>query len=153
LKLIDEASEEPRRFAPEIAPTSASDASSASANGLDTITLVQQLGAPSIAQREAAELALRQRGFGEAHLAVARQFIDSRADVRLRLVERLAQQSIVPPLPWLLQLLDDRDARVRLATANVLATSSDPSVIRRLRERALSENDLEVRAALQRTAK
>lgn len=116
----------------------------------DTIQLVHQLVAIEPHLRDAAEEVLRDRGFGEAHLSVARKFADVRPDVRVRLVEQLASQTVVDAKPWLLRLLEDRDASVRLAAAKVLASSSDPQIARRLREQALHENVPEVKAVLER---
>ncbi|HTN76766.1 MAG TPA: HEAT repeat domain-containing protein, partial [Pirellulaceae bacterium] len=70
--------------------------------------------------------------------------------VRQRLVEQLATQRVVDGKPWLLRLLEDRDSHVRLAAATILSTSGDPQVVKRLRERALEENDPTVKNLLNR---
>lgn len=122
----------------------------ASAREEETIKLVQQLVARVSFVRDAAEEVLRERGFGEAHLAVARKFADPRSEVRLRLVEQLAQQQVVDGKPWLLRLLEDREPQVRLAAAKVLVTTGDAYVAKRLRERSLQESHPEVKAILER---
>ncbi len=142
--------QEPRRFFPDAARSEAVELDTAALRRAETMMLVQQLASPVSHERDAAEEVLRERGFSEAHLNVARKFSDPRPDVRRRLVDQLAAQAVIDGKPWLLRLLDDSDARVRLATARILATSDDAQVVKRLQERAALENDPDVRALLRR---
>jgi hypothetical protein len=140
---IVEHGEEPRRFFPDAsAPRASNDAPS------PTLTSIYQLVSSVAEERDAAEAALRSQGFGEAHLAVARRFADPRPAVRRQLAEHLAHQTVVDARPWLLRLLGDEDRDVRLTTAKILSTSSDPQMLHKLREQLLGESDPDVRAAL-----
>lgn len=137
-------SEEPRRFFP---------AARQSAPGVGlrpspTLTSIYQLVSSVEEERDAAEAALRAQGFGEAHLAVARRFADSRPAIRRQLVTHLAEQNVIDARPWLWRLLADDDPEVRLATAKVLSTTSDPQAVYKLREHLLTETDPAVRTVL-----
>ncbi len=141
------AGEEPRTFIPETRPLRPGLIDQDATN---TITRIYKLVSNDADERDQAEASLRQTGFGEVHLAVARRFADPRPAVRRELVAQLARQTIVEARPWLLRLLEDEDRSVRLAAANILVTSSDPQTIRQLRDREVVEPDPEVRAILAR---
>lgn len=143
------AGEEPRRFFPETTSTTPSHAPQAKP-GDTTVSQIYRLVSADSDEREAAETALRAIGFGEVHLAVARKFADPQPEVRRQLVDQLARQSVVDARPWLLRLLGDEDARVRLAVAHVLATSGDPQILYALRQQAIDESDPAVRQVLDR---
>jgi hypothetical protein len=138
--------EEPRRFLPDAAP------SDPRRTGDHALEQVYRLVSADSSERDAAEATLRKSGFSDAHLAVARLFADSRAEVRRDLVGQLARQAAVDARPWLLRLLVDDDTRVRMAAAKVLSTSGDPQIQRQLRQRAIEESDPDVRQALEQTA-
>lgn len=135
--------EEPRPFVPETTPRAQRDRQATT-----TLDRIYQLVSHDTDVRDGAEGALRQEGFSEAHLAVARRFADSRPEVRRELVTQLARQTVVDARPWLLRLVADEDRTVRLAAARVLITSSDPQTLRQLREREAMEPDADVRAVL-----
>lgn len=135
--------EEPRPFVPLVTPRAERDRQAST-----TLDRIYQLVSHDADVRDDAEGALRQQGFGEAHLAVARRFADPRPEVRRELVAQLSRQTVVDARPWLLRLVVDEDRTVRLAAARVLITSSDPQTLRQLREREASEPDPDVRAVL-----
>ena len=137
--------EEPRTFVPETRPLNPDVIDHDVKN---TITSIYKLVSNDADERDQAEALLRQTGFGEVHLAVARRFADPRPEVRRLLVAQLARQTVVEARPWLLRLLEDEDRGVRLAAANILVTSSDPQTIRQLRDREVAEPDTEVRSVL-----
>jgi hypothetical protein len=136
--------EEPRRFVPQ---TSSSDARE---QPDETLNNIHRLVSADSEVREAAEQKLIQTGFGVAQLEIARRFADARPEVRRKLADDLSRQSVIDPRPWLLKLLEDSDRSVRLKTATILSTTSDPQLLHQLRQRALVENDPAVRAMLDR---
>jgi hypothetical protein len=139
--------EQPRRFAPDTRQSAGQPPRS------ETLERIYQLVSSDEDIRNDAEDGLRQAGFDEAQLAVARRFADPSADVRQKLVEQLAGQTVIDARPWLLRLLVDNDARVRLAAARVLATTGDPQLLHQLRQRALEESDAAVRDVLERATR
>lgn len=139
--------DEPRTFVPEPQPIRPGLIDQDAAN---TLTHIYKLVSNDAEERDAAESSLRQTGFGEVHLAIARRFADPRPEIRRELVGQLARQTVVEARPWLLRLLADEDRSVRLAAAHILVTSSDPQTIRQLRDREIVESDPDVRYVLAR---
>lgn len=137
--------EEPRTFIPEVQPLRPGTVDRGAST---TLTSIYKLVSNDADERDQAEASLRESGFGEVHLAVARRFADSRPHVRRELVAQLTRQTVVEARPWLLRLLEDEDASVRSAAANILVTSSDPQTLRYLRDREVLEADPNVRAIL-----
>jgi hypothetical protein len=136
--------EEPRRFVPQA--STKNDGHPAD----ETLDNIHRLVSADSEVREAAEQKLIKTGFGVAQLEVARRFADPRPEARRKLADDLSRQSVIDPRPWLLKLLEDSDRSVRLKTATILSTTSDPQLLHQLRQRAVVENDPEVRAMLDR---
>lgn len=102
---------------------------------LSTRSLMRHLhGLSEIAA--AADVELRRRGFGDASLVVARAVDDPNPQVRLRLVESISALEGIDPAPWLWELAEDHDERVRKAALAVLATSNNPQTRQKVAQRS-----------------
>jgi len=112
---------------------------------LDTRTLIGLLGGAGEDQSCSIIEELRRRGFSEQELAVARRLADPDPLVRRSLCELLPDLGELDPVPWLLELARDKDARVRLAALSLLATTADPVLVERVRELASVDPDPQVR--------
>ncbi len=103
---------------------------------------------PTIAAE--AEYQLRAIGYGEREISLADSITHPSVDFRLRLVDGLPRTAGIRPRRWLEMMLDDDDARVRLAAIAQLATSGDAALIESLRRRALADPDPAVRSQAER---
>ncbi|NLX56664.1 MAG: hypothetical protein GXY58_16270 [Planctomycetaceae bacterium] len=96
-----------------------------------------------------AELTLRQRGFGELDLALARKLASPDAATRRQLAENLTRLPTAAGR-WLIWLSQDTDPGVRSAAVSLMVTAQDPRLVRRLREMETSEPDDDIRDQLRR---
>lgn len=87
---------------------------------------------------------LYRRGFQTKHFRLAELLVDPDPSVRLQLIQSLPQMSGIDSRPWLLWLSRDRDPAVRKAAVSVIATSSDTTLQKRVRELEREETDEEV---------
>jgi hypothetical protein len=100
-----------------------------------------------------AEAQLRDLGYSDRELAIARQAGSrDRAD-RLQLVESLPKLSGVRPRLWLEMLLDDEDAAIRGAAIAQLATSGDAGTVEALSRRFRFDPDAGIRQQVERLRK
>jgi hypothetical protein len=91
---------------------------------------------------------LYRRGFQTKHFRLAERLVDPDAGVRLQLVQDLPQISGIDSRPWLLWLSRDRNPAVRKAAVSVIATSSDATLQKRVRELEREEMDEDVLQAV-----
>ena len=94
-----------------------------------------------LALRARAEEELERQGFDALHLELARQLTDPDPRVRRELAESLPAMPGIDAHVWLVWLSRDEHADVRLAAMTVMATSSDPNVLRRIEQMARSDAD------------
>lgn len=134
--------------ASELAPAAILVADDDLANMSD-LELIHQLRSTGPALTEAVEAQLRERGFGDLELSMARQLCDADPAVRRQLAESLSRRN-TPPGPWLLWLSYDPEPMVRRLVVSLMATTQDPRLHRRLRELQSLETDESVRAQLDR---
>lgn len=127
------------------ANSASDDAGAADPAMLDTRALMHLLTATSGDRSQRAAEELRRRGFSEAELRLARQLVDPDPAVRLGLCSQLLGTEQIDPVPWLLELARDEEARVRLAALGLLATTGDPALIQHVRRLAAGDSDPRVR--------
>ncbi len=128
----------PETDSPDRAADGVSDADPAT---LDTRTLMHLLGNADGDRTERIADELRQRGFSEVELQLARQLVDPDPSVRLGLCRRLLSVEGIDPVPWLLELAHDREASVRLTALGLLATTGDPALVHEVRQLAAGDPD------------
>ncbi len=92
-------------------------------------------------QSESARSALRQRGFSEAEVELARQLTDPDPSVRKALARAIVSTTGVDAAPWLLELIRDPDADVRLEAMTLLVTTADPALLEQLRPLVQADPD------------
>jgi HEAT repeat protein len=83
---------------------------------------------------QAAELALRQRGFEDRHLLLARRLTDPDPQQRIVLAALLPRVPDLDPRPWLVYLSRDADERVRRAALAVMTATRDPALLELARQ-------------------
>lgn len=120
--------------------------------GLDLLELMSRLSAADHATASAAQAELVRRGFGPRELGLARRLTDPRPQVRRELAKMLPGLAGVDAVAWLRWLSRDQDAEVRLAAVTVMATTSDPALLRQLESMARQDPDPRVRQAAERLA-
>lgn len=109
----------------------------------DLDVMRQLAGSDDVIVREAVD-ELYNRGFQTKHFRLAELLVDPDVGVRLQLVQSLPQMAGIDSRPWLLWLSRDRDPAVRKAALAVIATSSDPTLQKRVYELEQEETDEEV---------
>ena len=92
-------------------------------------------------QRGLAELELRQRGYDDAAMQLARIAGSPEPTDRIELANRLSTLSHLDPRPWLRFLCRDDHREVRLAAMAVVATFDDSAATELLRNRLDRERD------------
>lgn len=97
-----------------------------------------------------AERQLRELGYEDRELALARRASHPNRQERLRFVDALPRLDGVRPRRWLEVLLEDDDAAVRIAALTQLATSGDAALVESLARRAQLDPDPEVRRQAER---
>ncbi len=93
---------------------------------------------------------LLRRRFSEKQIALAWRLTDPDPHQRRIWAKRLPSIAGIDALPWLLWLAEDSNADVRLEAATLLATSSDPATLKRVRELAADDRDARIRRLAQR---
>lgn len=122
---------------------------------IDRLTLrrlMQRLHDPDPAVAKAAEEALRERGLSTVEIEVARRLTSPDVRDRERLVDDLPHTRGIDARPWLFWLAVDDNANVRLAAMTLLATTSDPAVLDRVRKLAAGDRDRRIVALSERLA-
>lgn len=117
----------------QLEPASAFEARPAGFDGVDSFELMQFLHDEEPQFREQAEVELRDRGFTDRHLAMARMLTSPDVETRLEFVSLLPRLPNLDPRSWLMRLSRDQDDRVRQAALAVMATTRDPRLLDRAR--------------------
>ena len=92
-------------------------------------------------RRHRAEEELRALGFEALQLELALQLTDPNPNVRRELAESLPSMPGIDARGWLVWLSRDQNADVRLAAMSVMATTGDPTVLRRIEQMARRDVD------------
>ena len=114
----------------------------------ELMELVRALRDPQLAGEAEAEL--RRRKFNAVNLRVARAASDPSADNRLKLVNLVPELVGIDAIGWLMLLAKDESPRVRFAAVQLLSTTNDPRVLRRLQELDETETDDQIRTVLRK---
>ncbi len=114
---------------------------------LPDLDLIRRLSDPRSWMACAVEDQLRDRGFRDADIRLARVLASPDPQDRRQLIRSLDRLS-KSPSRWLLWLSSDPDPSVRRQAVSLMATSQDPRLQRRLREMLIEELDTGVREAL-----
>ncbi len=118
-------------------------------DAMETDVLMRWLYSADATVADRAEAALRRRGFTDVPVELARRLFDPDPEVRIELARTLPKLTSIDPVPWLLWLSRDTDARVRLAAIGLMATTADPALHNRVRQMARDDSD----PAVQRVAR
>ncbi len=114
------------------------------------IDLMKQLSSTDESTAKRAEKELQRRGMSLTEIDVARQAFHPDPLVRKSLVERLPKMTNMDATTWLLQLGGDSNADVRLAALTILATTSDPALVRQAISMAERDDEARVRRLAER---
>ena len=98
-----------------------------------------QSAQPGVAQNAAAELA--RRGYSPQQIDLAKKLYDPNPAVRIELAQTAVKTPGVDGKPWLLSLSQDQDPNVRFAAAGIMATTTDPDLLRRVDELCRTDAD------------
>jgi hypothetical protein len=88
-----------------------------------------------------AEELIHRRGFGRLSKGTVEQLFSGQAPDRVQLVDEVLTTPGINARPWLLLLVDDTNADVRLAAVSVMATSSDPDLVEKAWQTAIRDRD------------
>ena len=120
-------------------------------SGYEAFDLMRMLRDPDASIVAWAEGQLRTLGFDEAHIELARRLTDPAARVRRAWASRLPGMQGIDAQAWLLWLVEDADAEVRLTAITFLATSSaDQKVLEQIASIARRDRDERVRRQAER---
>jgi len=125
-------------------PGAAATAPDPALSSAETFDLIQQLRSKDSPEAAGARAELARRGFTEVHFELARQLLDSNAEVRKRLARTLPRLKSIEAEPWLLWLARDADAEVRAEVIALLATGNDPGLLATIERIARSDPDARV---------
>jgi hypothetical protein len=109
----------------------------------DTLDLMRLLGNANEGQADELRAELRRRGLSAIELELAAKLFDPDPAVRKQLIAELPSIAEIDASAWLLQCCKDEDADVRLASFSLLATSSNPLLLQKLK--VLAQNDTDTR--------
>jgi hypothetical protein len=107
----------------------------------DTLRWMHALNSNDLLVRARAEEELAREGFTEFHMELARQLTNPDANVRRALAESLPAIPDIDARVWLVWLSRDDNTEVRLAAMAVMATTGDPSTMRRIEQMAREDSD------------
>ncbi len=124
--------------------------SQSSLESFDTKSVIGLLGSEQADLRDQAVDELVRRGLSNEEIRVANQLASPIVDVRIGLLESIANRTDIDPRPWLLWLAEDSNREVRLRAISSLATMNDSAVKQNLRKRLPNEQDPIVIAHLRR---
>ena len=114
-------------------------AANASPGDATEVMKALQSAQPGVASNAAAELA--RRGYSPQQIDLAKMLYDPNPAVRIELAQVAQKTSSIDAKPWLLSLSQDQDANVRYAAAGIMATSTDPDLLRRVDELGRTDSD------------
>ena len=95
----------------------------------EVFAMIRRLRDRDPAQAAEAEAALRQRGFQDREIALARQLYHPDPQMRRGLARVLPEVPGLDAAAWLMELGRDADAEVRLTAFTLLATTGDPAIL------------------------
>jgi hypothetical protein len=107
----------------------------------DSPALLRRWRSADAASKSAIELQLSKRGFGRLDERFVREFTSNRSEDRLKFVDSLLTTAGVDARPWLMLLVEDGDADVRLAAVTIMATSNDKTLVEKAWETAIHDRD------------
>ena len=110
-------------------------------SGLDGFELFKRWHRGDAVVRAAIDEELRHRGYKSRQIEIARHLTATDPEERRRWAEALPGLSGFDAKPWLLRLSHDTDPDVRLTAVVLMATSSDPQMLRRVADVARSDPD------------
>ena len=116
----------------------------------DTKSVITLLGNSQADLRDQAVEELVRRGLSNEEIRVANQLASPVVEVRIGLLESIANRRDIDPRPWLLWLAEDSNREVRLRAISSLGTMNDGSIKQSLRQRLTSEHDPAVIAQIRR---
>jgi hypothetical protein len=108
---------------------------------VDSPTLLRRWRSANSENKAAIERQLSKRGFGRLDERLVRQFTSNRAEDRLKFVDSLLTTPGVDARPWLMLLVEDTDADVRLAAVTIMAASNDNTLVEKAWETAIHDRD------------
>jgi hypothetical protein len=106
-----------------------------------TVRWMHQLQSTDKTAVQRAENELRQRGFGEFQVELARRLTHENPVVRRQLAESVPSMPQIDRKVWLIWLSRDEDADVRLIALSIMATSGDPELMKRVEQIARQDSD------------
>lgn len=118
---------------------------------LNAFELFERWHAADAEGRLAIDEEARRRHYTVRQIEVARHLASPSVQERRQWIEALPGLSGIDAKPWLLKLSYDDDTLVRMTTVTLMATSSDPVMLRRVAEMARSDADDTVRDQAART--
>lgn len=106
-----------------------------------TVRWMHQLQSTDQSAVRRAEDELRQRGFGEFQVELARRLTHDNPVLRRQLAEAIPGMPQIDRKVWLIWLSRDEDADVRLTALSIMATSGDPELMKRVEQIARQDSD------------
>ena len=117
--------------------------------GKDVLELIGLLKSTSVATQAAAVRALERQGMSSTEIELASELVRGDGARRKELLMNLPQMDISDPTPWYVWMAQNEDREVRRAAIRGLASVSDPSVAKMVRDLKIHERDRELRDLLQ----
>jgi hypothetical protein len=118
----------------------------------DALEVMRRLRSADPAESAQAREELLRRGLSDLQIELGGRLFDPDPAVRRRLVRVLPEIHSIDTTSWLLELCRDEDPQVRLEAFTLLATVSDPQILRQLAEIARQDPDPNLRRQAERLA-
>lgn len=115
--------------------------------------LMRLLQHPNQSVQAIAEKQLRKRQFRDEHIALAYRMHHPKPEMRRGMVEALARVPDVQPTTWLMEMLRDSDADVRLAAITFIATSKDKKLFQDILDRVRKDDDPRITSLINKLEK
>jgi hypothetical protein len=126
------------------------DASFADLRTCETLHLMRQLAGAEGLRAEKLQAELQRRGLSAAEIALSGKLFDPDPAVRKQLVAELPGMADIDASAWLLQCCKDEDAEVRHAAFSLLATSTNPLLLKKLKISAEHDSDVRIKNLAER---
>jgi hypothetical protein len=117
--------------------------------GKDVLELIGLLKSSSVSTQAAAVRALERQGMSSTEIELASELVRGDTARRKELLMNLPQMDISDPTPWYVWMAQNEDREVRRVAIRGLASVSDPSVAKMVRDLKIHERDRELRDLLQ----
>jgi hypothetical protein len=114
-----------------------------------TITVMRQLRSADQRVATAAKVELAGRGFSAAHLALAQRLFDPDPSIRKQVGRAALETPDINPIPWLVELSRDDDPQVRLTAVTLMATTGDPTLMKKIEDISRRDTSEQVRRQAQ----